>query len=32
MQNIHPYFVHFPLALLAIGLLWDIFGVVLKKE
>lgn len=32
MQNVHPYFIHFPIALLAVGLLWDILGVILKKE
>jgi len=32
MQNIHPYFVHFPIAILAIGLLWDLLGILLKKE
>jgi len=32
MQNIHPYFVHFPIAILTVGLLWDLLGVLLKKE
>lgn len=32
MQNIHPYFVHFPIALLSVGLLWDLLGIILKKE
>ncbi len=32
MQNIHPYFVHFPIALLSVGLLWDLLGILLKKE
>ncbi|MEC4880808.1 MAG: DUF2231 domain-containing protein [Scytonema sp. PMC 1070.18] len=32
MQNIHPMFVHFPLALLAVGLLFDILGYFFKKE
>lgn len=32
MQNVHPMFVHFPLALLFIGLLFDIGGYFLKKE
>jgi len=32
MQNIHPYFVHFPIAILSVGLLWDLFGILLKKE
>jgi Predicted membrane protein len=26
MQNIHPVFVHFPIALLSVGLLFDILG------
>ncbi len=32
MQNIHPMFVHFPLALLSVGLLFDILGYFLKKQ
>ncbi|MBI4811770.1 MAG: DUF2231 domain-containing protein [Ignavibacteriales bacterium] len=32
MQNIHPYFVHFPIAILAVGFLWDLLGILLKKE
>jgi uncharacterized membrane protein len=32
MQNIHPLFVHFPIALLSIGLLCDILGSTLKKD
>lgn len=32
MQNIHPYFVHFPVAILSIGLLWDLLGIVTKKD
>ncbi|MBI5021752.1 MAG: DUF2231 domain-containing protein [Ignavibacteriales bacterium] len=32
MQNIHPYFVHFPIAILSVGLLWDLLGILLKKE
>jgi uncharacterized membrane protein len=32
MQNFHPYFVHFPIALLAMGVLWDILGVILHKD
>lgn len=32
MQNIHPYFVHFPIAILTVGLLWDLLGIILKKE
>lgn len=32
MQNIHPLFVHFPLALLAAGLFFDFLGVALKKD
>jgi len=32
MQNIHPYFVHFPIAILSAGLLWDILGIFLNKE
>ena len=32
MQNIHPMFVHFPLALLSVGLLFDILGYLLKKQ
>lgn len=32
MQNIHPWFVHFPLALLAFGLLFDFLGFVWKKH
>ena len=31
LQNIHPVFVHFPLALLAAGILFDVLGYVLKK-
>jgi uncharacterized membrane protein len=32
MSNIHPYFVHFPIAILSVGLLWDLLGILLKKE
>ncbi|WP_315787953.1 DUF2231 domain-containing protein [Fischerella sp. JS2] len=32
MQNIHPIFVHFPLALLSVGLLFDVLGYLLKKQ
>ena len=32
MQNIHPYFVHFPIAILSVGLLWDLLGILLNKE
>lgn len=32
MQNIHPYFVHFPIAILSVGLLWDLLGILFKKE
>ncbi|MCU0570698.1 MAG: DUF2231 domain-containing protein [Oculatellaceae cyanobacterium Prado106] len=32
MQNIHPLFVHFPIALLSVGLLFDALGYFLKKE
>ncbi|BAY65660.1 hypothetical protein NIES22_57670 [Calothrix brevissima NIES-22] len=32
MQNVHPMFVHFPLALLSVGLLFDILGYLLKKS
>lgn len=32
MQNIHPMFVHFPIALLSVGLLFDILGYFLKRE
>ena len=32
MLNIHPYFVHFPIAILSVGLLWDLLGILLKKE
>ncbi len=32
MQNIHPMFVHFPLALLSVGLLFDILGYFFKKQ
>jgi len=32
MQNIHPYFVHFPIALLSIGLLYDLLGIIFKKD
>ncbi len=32
MQNIHPMFVHFPLALLSVGLLFDALGYFLKKQ
>jgi len=32
MQNIHPMFVHFPLALLSVGLLFDVLGYFLKKQ
>lgn len=32
MQNVHPMFVHFPLALLSVGLLFDILGYFLRKE
>ena len=32
MQNFHPLFVHFPIALLSIGLLCDILGSTLKKN
>lgn len=32
MQNIHPYFVHFPIAILSIGLLWDFLGIIMKKD
>jgi uncharacterized membrane protein len=31
LKNIHPIFVHFPLALLAAGLLLDVLGYALKK-
>lgn len=31
LQNIHPVFVHFPLALLSIGILFDVLGYFLKK-
>lgn len=32
MQNLHPMFVHFPLALLSVGLLFDTLGYLLKKQ
>ena len=32
MQNIHPLFVHFPLALLSTGLFFDFLGLTLRKE
>jgi uncharacterized membrane protein len=32
LQNIHPVFVHFPLALLAAGIVFDIAGYALKKQ
>lgn len=32
MQNPHPYFVHFPIALVSAGLFFDLLGSVLKKE
>lgn len=32
MQNIHPLFVHFPIALLSVGLLCDILGRAFKKD
>lgn len=32
MQNIHPYFVHFPIAILSVGLLWDLLGILFKKQ
>lgn len=31
MQNVHPMFVHFPIVLLAVGLLFDGLGYFLKK-
>ncbi|HEY9657418.1 MAG TPA: DUF2231 domain-containing protein [Allocoleopsis sp.] len=31
LQNIHPIFVHFPLALLSAGILFDVLGYGLKK-
>jgi uncharacterized membrane protein len=31
LQNIHPVFVHFPLALLSAGILFDVLGYALKK-
>ncbi|MEB3358534.1 MAG: DUF2231 domain-containing protein [Synechococcales bacterium] len=31
LQNFHPLFVHFPLALLPVALLFDVLGYVLKK-
>lgn len=32
MQNVHPMFVHFPLALLSVGLLFDLLGYLFKKQ
>ncbi len=32
MQNIHPWFVHFPIALLAVGVLFDFLGFIWKKH
>jgi uncharacterized membrane protein len=32
MQNVHPYFVHFPIALLSVGVLCDLFGIIFKKD
>jgi len=32
MENVHPLFVHFPIALLSVGLICDVAGVVLKKD
>lgn len=32
MQNVHPLFVHFPIALLSVGLLFDILGRLFNKE
>jgi uncharacterized membrane protein len=31
LQNVHPVFVHFPLALLSAGILFDVLGYALKK-
>lgn len=31
LQNVHPIFVHFPLALLSAGILFDVLGYTLKK-
>lgn len=31
LQNVHPLFVHFPLALLPVGIVFDILGYALKK-
>lgn len=32
MQNIHPLFIHFPIALLSVGLLFDIVGSAFKND
>jgi uncharacterized membrane protein len=32
MQNVHPYFVYFPIAILTIGILWDLLGAILHKD
>lgn len=32
MQNIHPLFVHFPIALLSVGVLFSILGIIFKKS
>ena len=32
MLNLHPLFIHFPIALLTVGFLFDLIGVLLKKE
>lgn len=32
MQNVHPLFVHFPIALLSVSVLFDLLGQILKKD